>query len=296
MSRGAARGWAAGPRSPTATSPARTRRGAAARPGPRARRSLRRRAAAIRGFYRFAYGDGLIAVDVAAHLDLPRQPRLLPETLTVDEVERLLEAAGGIPDAPGGASDGARRTRTGVALRDRALPRAALRRRAARVARRSGSTARTSSLDEAFVRVIGKGDKERRRAGRRRRARLAGALPRMAAGRLAGGRPGRRTGPARRCSSTQRGRRLGRQAGLVGGQGGRPTRPDLGDRVVAAHAAPLVRDAPARGRGRPARRPGVARTCEYLRRPSSTRISPGNGSARSTPAPIRGPEEAEGEP
>jgi hypothetical protein len=55
--------------------------------------SLRRRTASIRGFYRFAYGDGLIGSDVAAHLDLPRQSRLLPETLTVDETIRLIEAA-----------------------------------------------------------------------------------------------------------------------------------------------------------------------------------------------------------
>ena len=57
--------------------------------------SLRRRAAALKGFYRFAYGEGVITVDVAAHLDLPRQTRRLPDTLTVDEVERLLEAASG---------------------------------------------------------------------------------------------------------------------------------------------------------------------------------------------------------
>ena len=56
-------------------------------------------------------------MDVAAHLDLPRQPRLLPETLTVDEVERLLEAAGGAP-----AATGARPTDAdGIALRNRAL-------------------------------------------------------------------------------------------------------------------------------------------------------------------------------
>ena len=59
-----------------------------------------------------------------------------------------------------------------------------------------------------------------------------------------------------------RGRRLARQQawaavkrrGRAAGLGG-PRQP--------AHAAPLVRDAPARGRRRPAHRPGVARTCEY---------------------------------
>jgi integrase/recombinase XerD len=42
----------------------------------------------------------LIARDIAAHIDLPRQARLLPETLTVEEVDALLEAA---PDLRGRA-------------------------------------------------------------------------------------------------------------------------------------------------------------------------------------------------
>ena len=119
MSRGAARDWANGPEVAHRYLAARARRGRPNEPG-LAPTSLRRRTASIRGFYRFAYGDGLIAVDVAAHLDLPRQPRLLPETLTVVEVERLLEAAGGAP----AARRGRRRDPTdaeGVALRDRAL-------------------------------------------------------------------------------------------------------------------------------------------------------------------------------
>src|SRR6202043_2976334 len=79
---------------------ARTRRGRPTDPG-LAPTSLRRRAAAIRGFYRFAFGEGRIDLDIAAHLDLPRMPRLLPETLSVSEVERLLDAAGSDePDDP----------------------------------------------------------------------------------------------------------------------------------------------------------------------------------------------------
>ena len=75
MSRGAARDWAKGPEVAHRYLAARARRGRPNDPG-LAPTSLRRRAAAIRGFYRFAYGDGVIGVDVAAHLDLPRQPRL----------------------------------------------------------------------------------------------------------------------------------------------------------------------------------------------------------------------------
>ena len=104
--------------------------------------SLRRRAAALKGFYRFAYGEGLIEVDVATHLDLPRQSRRLPDTLDVGEVERLLESA-----SAGG-------------LRDRALFEL-LYAAGLRVSEAIGLDREDVSLDGAFVRVIGKGDKER---------------------------------------------------------------------------------------------------------------------------------------
>ena len=61
----------------SATSLARTRRGRRSDPG-LAPSSLRRRAAALKGFYRFAYGEGLIRFDVAAHLDLPRRSASCP--------------------------------------------------------------------------------------------------------------------------------------------------------------------------------------------------------------------------
>jgi len=120
---------------------ARTRRG---EPGERALAptSLRRRAAALKGFYRFAFGEGIIDVDVATHLDLPRQSRRLPDTLDVDEVDRLLEAA----------SVGGKRDRALLEL----LYAAGL-----RVSEAIGLDREDLSLDGAFVRVIGKGDKER---------------------------------------------------------------------------------------------------------------------------------------
>jgi integrase/recombinase XerD len=136
---GVGAGWSAGPEPARRHLAARTRRGRPLDPG-LAPTSLRRRAASIRGFYRFAYGDGLIERDVAAHLDLPRQPRLLPETLTVAEVESLLEAA----------SD----------LRSRALLEL-LYAAGLRVSEALGLDREDLSTDGGFVRVIGKGDKER---------------------------------------------------------------------------------------------------------------------------------------
>ena len=138
-SRGVTRGWASSPDAAVGYLAARTRRGRRNDPG-LAPSSLRRRAAALKGFYRFAYGEGLIGVDVAAHLDLPRPARLLPETLTVDETERLLEAATDV------------RARALLEL----LYAAGL-----RISEAINLDLEDLSRDGAFVRVIGKGDKER---------------------------------------------------------------------------------------------------------------------------------------
>jgi integrase/recombinase XerD len=123
--------------------------------------TLRRRTAAVRGFYRFCFGEGTIERDVAAHLDLPRQPRRLPETLSVEEVDRLLGAAdaadaaeGTVPPATSSAHERA------VAVRDRALLEL-LYAAGIRISEALGLDRDDCSLDGAFVRVIGKGDRER---------------------------------------------------------------------------------------------------------------------------------------
>jgi integrase/recombinase XerD len=149
-SRGTTAGWARSPDVVMGYLAARTRRGRPHDPG-LAPTSLRRRAAALKGFYRFAYGEGLIKIDIAAHLDLPRQSRLLPETLTVEETDRLLVAAGGDdPDEP----DHDR------ALRDRALLEL-LYAGGLRISEALRLDTEDLSTDGGFVRVIGKGDKER---------------------------------------------------------------------------------------------------------------------------------------
>jgi integrase/recombinase XerD len=114
--------------------------------------SRRRRTAAIRAFYRFAIAEDLARVDVAAHLDLPREPRLLPDPLRVDEVERLLLAAG-----PSGAPDAAH---DAGPIRSRALLEL-LYAAGLRVSEATGLDADDLDLAAATVRVVGKGDKER---------------------------------------------------------------------------------------------------------------------------------------
>jgi integrase/recombinase XerD len=156
---GAGGGWARDERPALAFLASSARRGEPGVTG-LAPTSLRRRAAAIRGFYRFAYGDDLIRVDVAARLDLPRQPRHLPETLSVAETERLLEAAGDAGDvgetreAP--ATVGPQR----LATRDRALLEL-LYAAGLRVSEALGLDVEDLSFEGGFVRVIGKGDRER---------------------------------------------------------------------------------------------------------------------------------------
>ena len=170
--RGTAKDWAGGPDAAQRYLAARTRRGRPNDPG-LAPTSLRRRAAAIKGFYRFAFGEGVIGIDVAAHLDLPRMSRLLPETLTIEEVERLIEAAGAPAPAAGpgpavaigsgGGPDPASSSTDGHPwrpLRERALLEL-LYASGLRISEALGLDLEDLSIDGGFVRVIGKGDKER---------------------------------------------------------------------------------------------------------------------------------------
>ncbi len=239
--------------------------------------SLRRRAASIRGFYRFAYGDELIAIDLAARIDLPRQVRRLPETLDVGETERLLEATSGdLPDEP-------------VRIRDRALLEL-LYAAGLRISEALGLDREDLSLDGGFVRVIGKGDRERLvPVGEVALDWLERYLDAVRPAWL--GAPPRRATPRRAIVPVGPRPTAGPPAGLgdrpPGGRRGGPA--GTGD---ATHPPPLVRDPSARGRSRPAGRPGVARACEYQHHsalyPSDRRTDP----RRLRPRPPAGLKEA----
>jgi len=107
--------------------------------------SHRRKAAALRAFYRFLFAEGLVERDVARLIDLPRQARTLPDTLDRDQVEALLEA----PDVD-----------NPIGIRDRALLEL-LYASGLRVSEALALSRQDISLDEAWVRVVGKGDRER---------------------------------------------------------------------------------------------------------------------------------------
>jgi integrase/recombinase XerD len=113
----------------------------------------RRKAASIRAFYRFAYAEELTPRDVAGSLTLPREARRLPDTLDVAEVARLLEVVGAEGFGAG--------TRAGAtAVRDRALLEL-LYAAGLRVGEATRLDREDLSLEGGFVRVIGKGDRER---------------------------------------------------------------------------------------------------------------------------------------
>jgi integrase/recombinase XerD len=107
--------------------------------------SIARRAAAARTFYRHLIALGLRDDNPAADVDLPRRRRRLPRSLSLGQVERLIEAANGP---------------TPRSLRDRALIEllygGGLRVGEA-VALRRGDV----DLETRLVRCVGKGDKER---------------------------------------------------------------------------------------------------------------------------------------
>jgi integrase/recombinase XerD len=72
--------------------------------------SAARAMSAVRGLHRFAAREGLVGADVAAEIKPPAPPKRLPKALDVDQVSRLLAAAG---DAPPSSAP--------LGLRDRAL-------------------------------------------------------------------------------------------------------------------------------------------------------------------------------
>ncbi len=123
------------------------------RPGaPLAPRSVARMLSSVRSFTAFAAAEGWAPLDPATAVRPPKAPSRLPKAITVDEVERLLAAAGSADDDP-------------VQLRDRALLEL-LYATGARISEAVGlSVDDVTTLDEdddvAVVKVTGKGNKQR---------------------------------------------------------------------------------------------------------------------------------------
>ncbi len=144
---------------------------------PLAASSAGRAVVAVRGLHAFAVAEGLAADDPARLVRPPVPPRRLPRAISIPEVERLLEAAGGgrvaLSAARNGAGDGlvdatAAAGATPGSLRDRALLEL-LYGTGARISEAVGldvddldlsGEARSAEVPAA-VRLLGKGGKQR---------------------------------------------------------------------------------------------------------------------------------------
>jgi integrase/recombinase XerD len=107
--------------------------------------SIRRNVSAARTYFRFLLADGHVMRDPTERLETPKRWRTLPEVLTVAEISSLLEAP--TVDDP-------------LYFRDRALLELAYG-AGLRVSEWIGIGTRDVFLEDALVRVLGKGAKER---------------------------------------------------------------------------------------------------------------------------------------
>jgi integrase/recombinase XerD len=107
--------------------------------------SIRRNVSAVRSWFRFLTGDGIVVRDPSERLETPKRWRTLPDVLTVPEVQQLL-ASPTLDDA--------------LVFRDRALLELAYG-AGLRVSEWITLGVRDLLLEEGLVRVFGKGSKER---------------------------------------------------------------------------------------------------------------------------------------
>lgn len=109
--------------------------------------SAARAVVAVRGLHRFALRDGLVEVDVSRDVRPAAPPRRLPKAVPLEDVERLLDAAG--------------YAGTSLALRDRALLEL-LYGTGARISEAVGLDVDDLDLTDSTVLLRGKGGKHRR--------------------------------------------------------------------------------------------------------------------------------------
>lgn len=107
--------------------------------------TIARKLSALRGYFAYLLAERIVDGDPTEKLEAPRAGRPLPEALSHAEVERLL---------------GSVRTSDRFGMRDLAMLEL-LYGAGLRVSELTGLTLRGLDLEEGFVQVIGKGDKER---------------------------------------------------------------------------------------------------------------------------------------
>jgi integrase/recombinase XerD len=112
---------------------------------PPAPASLKRLISSLRSFHRFCVREGLAAVNPTATLRLPRAPATLPSSLSIEQIDRLLDQA--FPSTPVGTRDKAiLEVLYGCGLR---------------VSEVVGLDRTAVLFDDEYLRVVGKGNRER---------------------------------------------------------------------------------------------------------------------------------------
>ena len=107
--------------------------------------TVERKISAVKGFHRFCAREGICAADPTDSLPLPKVPATLPDVLSVEQAERLLDQPFG-NDAAGVRARCIVEVLYGCGLR---------------VSELVGLDVDDLALDEGFLRVVGKGGKER---------------------------------------------------------------------------------------------------------------------------------------
>lgn len=107
--------------------------------------SIERKVAAVKGFHKFLVREGLTENHPTSRLPLPKVPERLPDVISIDDADKLLSQP--FPDGP-------------LGLRDRAILET-LYGCGVRVGELVGIDTGDIDLDGGFVRVLGKGNKER---------------------------------------------------------------------------------------------------------------------------------------
>jgi integrase/recombinase XerD len=142
--------------------------------------TIQRRAASLKGFHRFLVREGTTENHPTSDLPMPKVPQRLPDVLSIEQVDKVLSQP--FPEGPPGFRDGAiLETLYGCGMR---------------VSELVGLDVRDVDLDRGFVRVFGKGSKERI-------VPVGGAAARALAEYLAHGRPYLRAKTGRSARSRQ---------------------------------------------------------------------------------------------
>ena len=111
-------------------------------------RTIARRLASIHEWHRFMLANGIMQADVSSQVKAPKQAEHLPDVLSIEEVNCVIEAAGNF-----GSTDA-------ISLRDAALLEF-LYATGARISEAVGVKFEDIDLDESVVKLTGKGAKQR---------------------------------------------------------------------------------------------------------------------------------------